>query len=193
MIKLAKKREKNYKPPHPLQGVDIPSWKNVYDFMVWWFDNGSPLMFPDNTVNCSDDATSISLFRCGQFQVELYLIFPNPNLPVHEHPDVEVIKLRADTWNFIDGKFMNLSNHNASETLKQGQSHGAGKNFKEEPGAENGFGLLAFQKWKEGLKVTTVASRWRGKTVGPKQEELIRKLTPEAVVTDGFANTTGAS
>lgn len=191
MIKLGKK---GYKPPNPLKGINIPSWDTVYDFMVWWFEKGSPLMFPDNVVNCSDDATSISLFRHGQFQVELYLIFPQPNLPRHEHPDVEVIKLRPDNWEFKNGEFRNLTNYEASDTLKQGQSHGAGRNFKESVGGlDTGFGLLAFQKWKEGLKVTTVASRWRGETVGPKQEDLIRKLTPEATVIDGFADTTGAS
>lgn len=192
MIKLSPRAEPLYRPPNPLEGVEIPEWHTVYEFMLWWFNNGSPLMFPDNCVNCSDDATSMSLFRCGQFQVELYMIFPNPNLPVHEHPDVEVIKLRADTWKFDGGRFVNLTNHGAADTLKQGESHGAGKNFKEKGGLSSGFGLLAFQKWKDGLKVTTVASRWRGKTVGPKQEALIRQLTPEATIRNGYADTTGA-
>ena len=50
-----------------------------------------------------------------------------------------------------------------------------------------------FQKWKDGLTPTTVAARWKGPTVGPMQEDLIRRLTPGATVTDGYADTTGAS
>ena len=191
MIKV--KQTECYRPPNPLQDVHIPEWKTVYEFMVWWFQNGTPIMCPDNVVYCSDDATSISLFRCGQFQVELYLIHPNPNLPVHEHPGVEVIKLRTDGWDFQEGKFKKYTNEEAAKTLKKGQSHGVGKNFKERGGLGTGFGLYAFQKWDEGLQVSTVASRWRGKTVGPKQEQLIKKYTPEAVVRQGFANTTGAN
>jgi hypothetical protein len=193
-VKLGKKKfHPRYIAPNPLDGVEIPNWGSVYEFMVWWFENGSPLMFPDNRVICSDDATSISLFRCGQFQVELYLVFPNPNLPIHEHPDVEVIKMRTDSWAYKGGEFVNTTKQQSSQTLKNGQSHGAGRNFKETNGIDTGFGLLAFQKWKDGLEVTTVASRWKGKTVGPKQEELIRKLSPDAIVVDGYADTTGVS
>lgn len=191
MIKV--KDKEIYRPVNPIEGVTIPAWKTVYEFMVWWFQNGTPIMSPDNIVYCSDDATSMSLFRCGQFQVELYLIHPHPNLPIHEHPGVEVIKLRTDAWNFEKGQFINCTNQESAPTLKKGQSHGAGMNFKEQDGMGTGFGLYAFQKWDEGLKVSTVASRWRGKTVGPKQEQLIKKYTPEAIVVDGFANTTGAN
>jgi hypothetical protein len=187
------KADKHFYPPNPLEGRDIPKWGSVYDFMRWWHDEGCPMMPPDNVITCTDDATSISLFRCGQFQVELYLIHPSPNLPIHEHPDVEVIKLRLDSYQFADGQFRNLTDCSSSKTLLQGESHGAGINFKEqENGMPTGFSLLAFQKWKDGLKVTTVASRWKGKTVGGKQEKLIKKLVPTAIVREGYADTTGA-
>lgn len=57
---------------------------------------------------------------------------------------------------------------------------------------DRGFGLLAFQKWKDGLTPTTVAARWKGQTVGSRQEALIRKYTPKAEVQNGYADTTGA-
>jgi hypothetical protein len=191
MLKLARATP-GFKMPNPLEGVEIPEWKNVYQFAKWWCDNGSPLAPPSETVNLSDDATSFSLFRSGQFQVELYLIHPTPNLPIHGHPDVEVIKMRLDTYMTLKGKALKVSQEQASTTLYQGETHGAGKNFKEQGGLDTGFGLLAFQKWKEGLTPTTVAARWKGKTVGPKQEALIRKYTPEAKVQRGYADTTGA-
>jgi hypothetical protein len=191
VIKLGKKTA-GFLMPNPLEGVEIPEWQSVREFAKWWADSGCPLAPPSETVNLSDDATSFALFRYGQFQVELYLIHPSPNLPRHEHPDVEVIKMRLDTFLAHEGSVIKTSRQEASTTLYQGESHGAGQNFKEKSGLDTGFGLLAFQKWKDGLTPTTVAARWKGETVGPKQEDLIRKLTPKALVRDGYADTTGA-
>ena len=192
MIKVGNKTP-SFSIPNPLENVEIPEWKTVYEFAKWWCDNGLPFAPPSDTVNLSDDATSFTLFRSGQFQVELYLIHPEPNLPVHGHPDVEVIKLRVDNFNINKGKAIKTTDHKISNTLYQNETHGAGKNFKEIGGLDSGFGLLAFQKWKEGLTPTTVASRWKGKTVGPKQEALILKYTPTAHVQNGYADTTGAA
>ena len=191
MIKLSKNTP-GFFMPNPVEGVAIPEWQSVREFATWWCDNGSPICPPSDTVNLSDDATSFSLFRRGQFQVELYLIHPDPNLPQHGHPDVEVIKMRLDTYLSSEHRMIKTTSKEASSTLFQGQTHGAGINFKETGGMNTGFGLLAFQKWKDGLQPTTVAARWKGRTVGPKQEDLIRRLTPEGMVQSGYADTTGA-
>ena len=194
MIKLPKTHHKTFVAPNPLEGVNVPVWESVNDFCEWWIAVGCPIAPPAETVHLSDDATSIALFRSGQFQVELYLIHPNPNLPIHEHPDVEVIKMRLDCFDTCDGVVKKTTSNPSSPTLVQGVSHGGGENFKAGTGAENsGFGLLAFEKWREGLTPTTVAARWKGRTVGPKQEALIRKLTPKAFVETGYADTTGAA
>jgi|TARA_B100001094_G_scaffold318911_1_gene363035 hypothetical protein len=180
--------------PNPLEGVVLPEWDSVNEFCKWWVSAGCPIAPPAEKVHLSDDATSFALFRSGQFQVELYLIHPNPNLPIHEHPDVEVIKMRLDSFSPCGSFVKKTTYYPASETLFQGRSHGAGINFKDaETTDSSGFGLLAFQKWREGLTPTTVAARWKGRTVGPKQEALIRKLTPEALVESGYADTTGAA
>ena len=191
MIKLSNV-DASFLMPNPLEGVELPAWKTVREFAKWWADSRCPIAPPAETVNLSDDATSFTLFRSGQFQVELYLIHPSPNLPTHGHPDVEVIKMRLDTFLAENGRVTKVTNMEASPTLRQGETHGAGRNFKEGSGLDKGFGLLAFQKWKEGLTPTTVAARWKGATVGAKQEALIRKYTPEAVVRNGYADTTGA-
>ena len=182
---------------NPMQGRAVPNWETVREFCEWWNKENRPIAPPDETVNLSDDATSFCLFRSGQFQVELYLIHPCPNLPIHGHPDVEVIKMRLDTWVIDDERQLkNTTYREASKTLVTGETHGVGINFKDREvvsgGGGGGFGLLAFQKWKDGLTPTTVAARWKGQTVGPMQEDLIRRLTPDAVVKDGYADTTGA-
>jgi hypothetical protein len=181
---------------NPMRGHAVPHWETVREFCEWWNAANRPIAPPDEVVNLSDDATSFCLFRSGQFQVELYLIHPCPNLPIHGHPDVDVIKMRLDTWAVDDaGQLKQTTYREASETLVTGETHGAGVNFKgvARDVVNGGFGLLAFQKWKDGLTPTTVAARWKGPTVGPMQEDLIRRLTPGATVMDGYADTTGAS
>jgi hypothetical protein len=164
--------------PNPYPNLTIPeTWSNVEDFANWWLTSGMPIVFPkDAEVFLSDDATSIALFRKDRFQVELYLIHPEPKVPVHEHPDVEVIKIRLS-----GRKYPYLS-----DTLRNGQSHGAGQRLEAE---EKGYPLIAIQHWLT-REPTTIASMWKGNTVGPKQENLIRRFNPESYIIDGYADIT---
>ncbi len=77
----------------------------------------------------------------------------------------------------------------SSSVLRKNQSHGVG--FRLE-GEKLGFVLLAVQHWKVG-QPTTVASAWKGKTVGVLQENLIRRFHPNALVVDGYADITKPS
>ncbi len=164
--------------PDPYPNLVIPdTWANVEEFADWWFRNGMPIKFQEGAeVFLSDDATSIALFRKGRFQVELYLIHPHPTVPNHEHPDVEVIKAR------LDGKrYPYLSN-----TLHNGEAHGAGLKLEAE---DKGYPLIAIQHWLT-RDPTTIASMWKGNTVGPKQESLIRRFNPNAYISNGYADIT---
>jgi hypothetical protein len=164
--------------PDPYPSLVIPdTWNNVEEFADWWLRAGMPIKFQkDSEVFLSDDATAIALFRKGRFQVELYLIHPCPKVPKHEHPDVEVIKIRLD-----GKKYPYLSN-----TLHNGESHGSGLVLEAE---DRGYPLLAIQHWLT-RDPTTVASMWKGNTVGPLQESLIRRFNPDAYINNGYADIT---
>jgi hypothetical protein len=168
---------------NPHENLAIPdSWADVKEFADWWMTAGMPIIFPNNPeVFLSDDATAIALFRKGRFQVELYLIHPQPAVPVHEHPDVEVIKMRLG-----DARFKTPI---MSTILKNGESHGAGARIEAE---ERGFPLIAFQHWLT-REPSTIASMWKGTTVGPKQEKLIKRFNPDAYIADGYADITQKS
>lgn len=161
-----------------LKHLEIPeTWDNVESFCDWYMENNLPITFSNESeVFLSDDATAVCLFRHGQFQVELYLVYPEPKVPIHEHPNVEVIKVRLYEKTAI-----------ASNPLTNGESHGAG--FRVE-GESLGFPLIAVQHWISGEKPHTVAAQWRGRTVGPMQENLIRRFHPDALVIDGYADIT---
>ena len=163
---------------NPHKDLEIPeTWENVKAFADWWMKVGMPIIFPYNPeIFLSDDATAVALFRHGRFQGELYLIHPNPKVPVHEHPDVEVIKMRLG----------NTRTPIMSGTLKNGESHGAGLRMEAE---KLGFPLIAFQHWLT-REPTTIASMWKGPTVGPIQEALIKRFNPDAHVEPGYADIT---
>lgn len=163
---------------NPHANLEIPeTWENVKAFADWWMETGMPIIFPKNPeVFMSDDATAVSIFRHGRFQVEMYLIHPHPKVPMHEHPGVEVIKMRLG----------NTKTPIMSNTLLRGQAHGAGLRLEAE---DLGFPLVAFQHWID-REPCTVAAMWKGPTVGPLQEALIRRFHPDAYIVDGYADIT---
>ena len=178
LVKFGEDSDLVYQPRPRLKPEEIPeTWESVYAFCKWWYEAGTPFMPPqDYEINVTDDATSIALFRKKQFQVELYLIHPKPNLPIHEHPNVEVIKSLPPLY---DDKGETRDIPPTSTTLLEGESHGAGTNHKNDENSR-GFPLLAFQKWDNNLKVSSVATRWRGEMVGPIQAALVKKHYPDA-------------
>jgi hypothetical protein len=163
---------------HPQADLEIPeNWTDVKEFADWWMSAGMPMIYPkDPEIFLSDDATAVCIFRQGKFQVELYLIHPNPKVPVHEHPGVEVIKMAMTV-----AKVPIMSN-----VLTDGESHGAGQRMEAE---KIGFPLIAFQHWLN-REPTTIAAMWKGPTVGPLQEALIKRFNPNAYVVNGYADIT---
>jgi hypothetical protein len=153
------------------------TWENTESFANWYVTNNTPFLPPAGTeVFMSDDATAFCMFRKGQFQVELYLVHPQPNVPNHEHPGVEVVEVAVmDT-------VVNLV-----PVLKNGQAHGSG--IREKANVA-GYPLISVQRWHPKLTPTTVAAQWKGKTAGPMHSALIKRFHPDAYVTDEYADVT---
>lgn len=164
------------------------TWRDVTEFARWYLGQGMPLMPPQNVeVFCSDDATAMCVFRKGQFQAEMYLIHPGQGVVMHQHPGVEVIKYYPGTFQHLsEGRFVPLDRPQGRPVLLEGEAHGVAKATP----VPAGFSLIALQHWAPGLEPCTVAARWKGKTVGPKQEALIRRFYPEAYVVRGYADVT---
>ncbi len=164
--------------PNPFNNFCVPeSWENVEDFSNWWIGEKMPMQFPLNPeVFMSDDATAICLFRKGRFQVELYLIHPMPEVPVHEHPGVEVIKVRTGLGRGIT----------FSDVLRKDQAHGSGMKLEAE---KQGFPLIAIQHWLT-REPTTIASMWKGYTAGPKHRALIQRFNPGCFIDGDYADIT---
>ena len=164
----------------PHKNLAVPdTWDNVREFAHWWMQAGTPIMIEKGAeVFLSDDATASCLFRKGRFQVEMYLIHPQPTLPSHQHPGVEVIKMRLGSPNFDGICFSNV--------LREGEAHGSNMKMEAET---TGYPLVAFQHWLT-RDPTTIASMWKGTTAGPRHEAIIRRFNPDAYIKDGYADIT---
>lgn len=171
--------------------VTVPDdWDTLEAFVDWYLGLKMPMMIPwDAEIICSDDATAVCMFRHGRYQAELYLVHPQQYVPHHSHPDMEVMTLflaggqtspkgRASAHNM--GRAWGQLGHKVMD----GAFHGGSKR----PIDKNGFGLIAFQKWPEGVTPRSAAMQWKGETAGPKQEAMIRKEHPDAYVTTGYAD-----
>lgn len=169
---------------------EIPDdWATLEDFVAWFVDSKFPIIIPWNAeVRQTDDATTICLFRKGQYQVEIYLIYPGWVIPEHGHPGVEVITMnmgggRRGAKNKLGGSSIAGS---LSEKLVDNATHGG----ESATIFSDGYCLYSFEKWPKDIKMTSAAVHWKGKTAGPIHDKLIEKHYPGAVREPGYADVT---
>ena len=187
---------KNWKTIDPVEyfsNLEIPDdWDTLEEFVDWFINSKYPIIVPwDAQVRRTDDATTMCLFKKGQYQVEIYLIYPGYMIQPHEHPGVEVI-----TMNMGGGKRGAVNDLGGSSIagmlsskLLDSQVHGG----ESETLFSNGYGLLSFEKWSKDIKMTSAAIHWKGPTAGPEHDKLIASYYPEAIVRPGYADITRAT
>jgi hypothetical protein len=161
------------------RSLHVPDFADLQGFVEWYVGAGMPLLPPENPeVFLSDDATATCLFRKGQYQVEMYLIHPNPLIPVHQHPGVENLEIGQSGWKTsVDFNLIQ----------RAGQAHGMGFRVRAK---HNGFALYSAQKWDAGITMSTIGARWKGYTAGVKHEALIRRFNPDCYIQNGYADVT---
>jgi hypothetical protein len=165
-----------------LRPEQVPEFSGIIDFARWYIANGMPLKPPaQQEVFLSDDASATCLFRHGRYQVEMYLIHPQPVIPFHEHPGVENIEVSQSHWSTLTDDQL--------EQFVQRSGQGHGGDFRVRAG-HSGFALISAQKWDEGIPLSTIGARWRGHTAGPKHEAIIRRFNPGCLVIPGYADVT---
>jgi hypothetical protein len=135
-------------------------------FKDWWLKN-RPLVVPhDNAVAFDDNIRGLVLYRAECWQVQLFILDPNTNIPEHLHPNVDSFEvfLTGDIEFTINGKvltprsdsanFNGLSPHfNKFIRVSPTTWHG-GKS------AEVGGTFLSIQQWLNGVKPTNVGNDW---------------------------------
>jgi hypothetical protein len=164
------------------------SFASLEDFVSWYKEHNYPFMPPQNVeVFETDDALTFCLFRQGRYQVELYILNNPMDIKEHSHPGLDIIlcpgiNAKTPTTNSLE----NVLWGNFSSVLYSGSTHRGGSDDPEKP--YNIF-LLAFSKWPKSVTPFTTAAVWRGESVGPKHEALVRRFFPNALIKDGFIDT----
>lgn len=172
-----------------------PSWDGVEAFARWYFDEGMPFLPPfDGRVVSTDDATSAVIFRHGQFQVEQYLIHKQEKVRRHSHPNIRELI----TVNFGGGgegqlhpqAFVSAMWGVGQPMLRAGQIHESSDLQRE--ANKDGYLLLTFEWWQEGIKPTSAALNWRGFVAGPRHMRALLEEYPQAFVCEDFIDVSRA-
>ena len=155
--------------------------KNVKEFKEWWEKAGRPIKPPfEHPIHITDMAYALTIYREGQYQIELYICKPNTQTQVHSHPGIESLSVYlAGNLTFAKdgGEFVDLSQYqyeredgahwllNKSVEAIDGNNHALKVN-------EEGGSFLLFQKWHD-KKPRSVATEYAGTTLGPKHDTTI--------------------
>jgi len=155
--------------------------KNVKEFMGWWIKAGRPIKPPfEHPIHITDMAYALTIYREGQYQIELYICKPNTQTQVHSHPGIESLSVYlAGNLTFAKdgGKFLDLSGHQFER--EDGAHWLLGKSVEAIDGNDHalkvnaeGGSFLLFQKWHD-KKPRSVATEYAGTTLGPKHDTTI--------------------
>ena len=182
---------KKYDASEYFSKIQIPqNWNSLEEFVDWYMlEARMPWMIPFNAeVMESDDAVAICLFRKGNYQVELYLEYPENYVRRHAHPRMEVIivDLGGGCFSAPDGNGMSTKWGNAKQKLLAGEEHGGDIAHS----LAKGFIFLAFQKWEIQEEMSSASVQWKGEIQGPHQANLIRSRKPNSIILKDFADVT---
>jgi hypothetical protein len=165
---------------YPVMGqypaLRVPNdWPSLEAFVDWYVRAGKPILPPWNAQAIqTDDATAMCIFRHGQYQVEMYIIHPGYDIPVHSHPGMEVVTMTLGGGSVCGERrspWGTSGNYGKTSKIGDGEFHGG------KPTSHGGgFMILSLERWFHGTP-TSAAIRWEGKTAGPKHDELIRAHT----------------
>lgn len=142
---------------------------NIDSFAAWYDGLGNPIVGVSGSHTwITDDAVSVPIYRWQNYQVELYIVSNPERVPPHSHPGVQVIqKVFGNGWGILTSRLTYPETHGNFEDRQEGL-------------------LITYERWRPDLEITSLAVMWKGASVGPVQEELVKKTYPGAIVEPGW-------
>jgi len=126
----------------------------------------------------TDDACTVTMFRHGRYQAEMYYMKPFRDLPAHCHPDVEI--------QIYIPKGLIVPESSLGPVLAPDELHG-GDLF---GSRDKAFTMVSLQRWGDNTSMTSVAIQYKGYTSGPAHDNLIKRYYPNAILKKGYADVT---
>tara|TARA_R100000995_G_C3407276_1_gene87716 strand:- start:53 stop:583 length:531 start_codon:yes stop_codon:yes gene_type:complete len=145
------------------------------DFLEWYIDAEMRIYVPhENFVHFVEGVTGLTIYRSGQFQVQLFTVTPNTVIPSHTHPNVDSYEVSLSGMEFtlndkivLPRSYTNLKAPNSNLSMSHYKTirvlpdcpHGgiAGK---------NGGSFMSVQQWINDVEPTSVGNDWDGVTMG---------------------------
>jgi hypothetical protein len=156
-------------------------WDTVMEFALWYQRVGFPMIpSSDGPVVTTDDAVAFPVFRYKNFQAELYVFTPS-TVPKHAHPYVDVVQTYFHPASGAWTEFVELI---------YPQAHGGDEIVLDTALQNSKQLLLTLQKWPDGQTPHTLSAVWKGPTMGPLQEGLVRQFNPDCLLYPGYADIT---
>jgi hypothetical protein len=166
-------------------------------FLYWWLHQPNALtLVPlgDNGLIAHESVVTLTLFRAGEFQVELVMLLPNakPWPGEHRHPDVDSYEVAIDTDNASsftrNGKEVTMPDLVVPVEVAPGEVknmlcvrltpddwHGT------KPLGAKGGVLFSVQRWLNGVKPTSVGKNWDGQPVVEGHKAILEQTDAKLV------------
>ena len=133
-------------------------YDDLQQFRDWWLKQ-RPINTPQiNALSHVAETHGVVLYRQDNYQVELFNVKPNSEIPPHIHPNVDSYEvfIGGDIDFMCDGEYHSLHAVGASIRVLPSSWHG-GK-F-----GERGGCFLSIQKWLNNVEPKFVGDDWVGK------------------------------
>lgn len=127
-----------------------------------------------NAVHRIEDVYSVTWYKSGQYQVQLFVVPPNYVIPEHTHPNVDSIELYlGGQIKFSHKGKWTVKNENLEVPGPLGTSLERGNMIRVHPNdlhggifGESGGVFMSIQKWLNGVEPHCVAADYVGVTMG---------------------------
>lgn len=137
---------------------------NIEEFAAWWMKD-KPFKSPmRDSIKSYDNGNGVTLFRDGQFQVQLWIGDPRTEIPPHFHPNVETVEVHVA--GFINYKTAQHKQHDGQCTISAGEVHGG-------RAGRTGGCFISIQKWLNGIVPTSIEDDWVGAPINDQHAAVI--------------------
>jgi len=152
-------------------------------FLEWYLEAGLKIFTPmDDAVHFVENVVGTTIYRHGQFQVQLFTATPNTVIPEHLHPNVDSYEVALTGMGFtLEGKTvlpmfaadtkchdsdLSIAHYSVVRVLPE-SLHGA-------LAGPKGGAFMSVQHWLNGVKPTSVGNDWNGEaTMGDSHTEQV--------------------
>ena len=146
-------------------------------FLEWYLNAGLRIFVPlENFVHFVEGVTGLTIYRSGEYQVQLFTATPNTVIPSHLHPNVDSYEVALSGMEFFLNDKVVLprwyANMQASNSNLSTSHYEVVRVLPDSPhsaiAGDKGGSFMSVQHWINGVSPTSVGNDWDGNTMGDR-------------------------